>query len=764
MLISNLGYPRIGESREWKRALESFWAGNLNETEFQNRLKEIRLTNIKKQIDRGIDLIPVNDFTYYDHVLDMAVMFGLIPKRYEYRGGKISLELYYAMARGHENAVASEMTKWFDTNYHYIVPEIKIGQQPILLENSPLSAYREAKHALGIEGKPVILGLFTFLKLAKGFKEEQLAHLVDIFLPVYAQMLKELEEEGVAWVQIDEPSLVTSITETEMEIVEKIYKELHRSAPSISIMLQTYFDSVDPHYYTRLVALPVQGIGLDFVDGLEVNLATIKKHGFPNTKVLGAGIINGRNIWRADLVARKQLVTNLLPYVSEENLWLQPSCSLLHVPVTVKSETELAQEIKDALAFADEKLDELYALLKSFQADTFGINQAFHESTKAIQTLNESAARNLADVQEEMKSIHNSSMRRPASFKERQLIQKEKWDLPIIPTTTIGSFPQTAEVRKARRLYKSGEWSKNQYDGFIKNQITDWIGIQEIVNLDVLVHGEFERNDMVEYFGEKLGGFTFMKNGWVQSYGSRCVKPPIIYGDVNFLEPMTVKESVFAQSLTDRPVKGMLTGPVTILNWSFVRDDLSREDVCNQIALALKKEIKALEDAGITMIQVDEPALREGLPLKKAKQDHYLDWAVQAFLLATSSVKNSTQIHTHMCYCDFNHFMNIISRLDADVISLETSRSHGELMESRELAQYDKGIGLGVYDIHSPRVPSVAEMKELIVKTLSVVDKEQVWINPDCGLKTRGIEETVASLKNMVKAAEWVRKEIVETV
>ena len=762
MLSSNLGYPRIGESREWKRALESLWKGQLNETEFHSQLQEIRLQNIKKQIDRGIDLIPVNDFTYYDHVLDMAVMFGLVPRRYEYNKGDISLNLYYAMARGNEKAVASEMTKWFNTNYHYIVPEIEFNQQPVLIENKPLMAYQEAKQEFGIEGKPVILGLFTFLKLAKGYKKDDFEHLVNLFLPLYTQILRELEEAGVTWVQIDEPSLVTSIEDDEMEIIEKIYAELHQAAPSINIMLQTYFDSIE--HYTRVMNLSVKGIGLDFTEGIEGNLAAIKKYGFNDGKVLGAGIIDGRNIWRADLNEKKKLVTELLAYVSEERLWIQPSCSLLHVPVTVKSETKLEDKIKQALAFADEKLDELYILSKSFQADTFGINQLFNESTKAIQALNKSAARNHTVVQEEVDSIVSISIQRPASFEERSKLQKEKWNLPILPTTTIGSFPQTAEVRRARSLYKSGEWTKEIYDGFIKNQITDWIGIQEIVNLDVLVHGEFERNDMVEYFGEKLGGFTFMKNGWVQSYGSRCVKPPVIYGDVRFIEPMTVSESIYAQSLTKKPVKGMLTGPVTILNWSFVRDDITRSEVCNQIALALKKEIKALEDAGITMIQVDEPALREGLPLKKEKREHYLDWAVQAFLLTTCSVENTTQIHTHMCYCDFNHFMNVISRLDADVISLETSRSHGELMRSQELAQYDKGVGLGVYDIHSPRIPTVTEMKELIEKTLSVVDQNLVWINPDCGLKTRGIDETVASLKNMVKATQLVRMELVEPI
>ena len=500
MLNSNLGYPRIGESREWKRALESFWAGQLNETEFHDQLKDIRLTNIKKQIDRGIELIPVNNFTYYDHVLDMAVMFGLIPTRYEYNEGDISLDLYYAMARGNEKAVASEMTKWFNTNYHYIVPELKEGQQPVLIENKPLMAYQEAKREFGIEGKPVILGLFTFLKLAKGYKKEEFKHLVNLFLPVYSQVLRELEEAGVSWVQIDEPVLVTSITGEEMDIVEHIYEELHQAAPSLNIMLQTYFDSIE--HYTRVKDLSVQGIGLDFTDGLEGNLAEIKKNGFPHDKVLGAGIINGRNIWRADLAGKKELLTDLLGYVSEERLWIQPSCSLLHVPVSVKGETVMEDEIKEALAFADEKLDELNVLLKSFQADTFGINQFFHESTKAIQALNKSAARNLTEVQAEVSRIHEFCTKRPVSFKERQKVQKEKWNLPIIPTTTIGSFPQTIEVRQARRLYKNGDWTKERYDGFIKNQITDWIGIQEIVSLDVLVHGEFERNDMVEYFGE----------------------------------------------------------------------------------------------------------------------------------------------------------------------------------------------------------------------------------------------------------------------
>lgn len=751
---SNLGYPRIGENREWKKALEQFWAGKIDEQSFESITDNVLLSNLQKQIEQGIDYIPVNDFSYYDHMLDTAAMFGLIPQRFGDVKEEITLNQYFSVARGNSTAVASEMTKWFNTNYHYIIPELNEAKLR-LVENKPLKAYRKAKEKLGIEGKPVIVGPYTFLKLSKGYNEKQIPGLLLQLVPLYQQVLKELQNEGVQWVQIDEPILVTSIAEDELKTVQYIYEQLHDAAPSLNIMLQTYFDAVDN--YQTIVSLPVQGIGLDFVHGVEKNLQHIQSFGFPEDKTLGLGIIDGRNIWKADLNKKKDTVNLILEKVPTERVWIQPSCSLLHVPITTKNEPRLDETLKNALAFADEKLYEIQVLKNSYEHNSSSVQEAFAQNARDIQRLNTSPARNKVDVHVAVKNISESDFQRNERFEERKQIQQAYWQLPDYPTTTIGSFPQTVEVRKARRQFKNGEWTSEQYNDFIEAEIARWISIQEQIGLDVFVHGEFERNDMVEYFGEKLAGFAFSANGWVQSYGSRCVKPPVIYGDVAFIEPMTLKESLYAKGLTKKPMKGMLTGPATILNWSFVRDDISRKEVCYQIALALKEEIHVLEDNEIKMIQVDEPALREGLPLKKEDWSHYLEWAVQSFLLATSSVEATTQIHTHMCYCDFNHFLDVISKLDADIISIETSRSHGELLQSSQLKAYDKGIGLGVYDIHSPRVPTVEEMTDIISKYNTLLPKDQIWINPDCGLKTRKEEETVASLQNMVKATEYIR-------
>ncbi len=759
VVSSNLGYPRIGEHREWKKALEDFWAGHLEEELFLQKMESLRLEHLQKQKALGIDRIPVNDFTFYDHMLDMSVMFGLVPKRYGYTGGPVSLETYFSMARGNSTAVASEMTKWFNTNYHYIVPELH-DMQPKLTENRPLKAYREAKEKLGISGKPVIVGPYTFITLSKGYSRKELPAVILRLLPLYEQILRELQQEGVEWVQIDEPAFVTTLAEEELETIKYLYTRLHEAAPQLNIMLQTYFDAVD--WYDELVALPVQGIGLDFVHGREQNAAHVKTHGFPADKVLGLGLVDGRNVWRSDLAEIWQLIQDITRTVDAGRLWLQPSCSLLHVPVTVSNEHGLKDEIRQALAFADEKLTEISTLAQALRHGKDSVAQAFADSEAAIAALCQSPERNRTAIHQAVSAIPSQMTARPLAYEERRAKQQQRWSLPLLPTTTIGSFPQTPGIRQARLKYKKGDWTPEQYNIFIREQIAKWVDIQEEIGLDVLVHGEFERTDMVEFFGEKLGGFAFTQLGWVQSYGSRCVKPPIIYGDVAFLEPMTVAESAYAQSLTDKPVKGMLTGPVTILNWSFVRDDISREQVCYQIALALRKEVEALEAAGIQMIQVDEPALREGLPLKKADWQGYLDWAVESFRLATSSVQDTTQIHTHMCYCEFHDFIDVISKLDADVISIETSRSHGELVEAFEAETYDKGIGLGVYDIHSPRIPAVEEIVQIMEQSLAVLDPGQFWINPDCGLKTRGIEETIPSLKNMVEATHIVRNRLLQ--
>ncbi|MGE6578696.1 5-methyltetrahydropteroyltriglutamate--homocysteine S-methyltransferase [Paenibacillus xylanexedens] len=751
---SVLGYPRIGADREWKKALEAFWAGKLEETEFHARLQEIRIDHLRKQQAKGIDIIPVNDFSYYDHILDTAVMFGIIPKRFAYDGGSVPLSVYYGIARGTKDAAASEMTKWFNTNYHYIVPELD-GASPTLTENKPLLAYREAKEKLGIEGKPVIVGPLTFLKLSKGYDKSETDAWLDRLLPLYTQLLQELASEGVQWVQVDEPILVTKLSDEDVQRLNKIYETFATAVPGLNIMLQTYFESVEN--YNDIVALPVQGVGLDFVHGLSGNSQSIQTSGFPADKVLGAGIIDGRGIWKASLQGKLQLLNELAEFVTPERIIVQSSCSLLHVPVTTEREAKLTSELKNALAFADEKLDEIVLLTTALSSPSAEITAKINEAELTLQALQQSEDRNRTAVQKAVASISVQQPERSRPFAERHEAQQAKWQLPLFPTTTIGSFPQSAEVRKARQLWRKGELNNEQYAAFIREQIDIWIKIQEEIGIDVLVHGEFERTDMVEFFGEKLAGFAFTQFGWVQSYGSRCVKPPIIFGDVAFTGEMTVEETKYAQSQTERPVKGMLTGPITIMNWSFVREDIAREQIAYQLAYALRQEVEALEQAGIGMIQVDEPAVREGLPLKENEQADYLAWAVKAFRISTCTVHETTQIHTHMCYCEFHDMIDSIEAMDADVISIETSRSHGELIHSFEENTYELGIGLGVYDIHSPRVPSVDEMSSMIERALRVLDPKLFWINPDCGLKTRGQEETVASLRNMVDATRIAR-------
>lgn len=757
VISSNIGYPRIGEQREWKKALEKYWNGSLSQQELLATTKEVRLNGLRKQKELGIDLIPVGDFSLYDHVLDTALMFGIVPERFQNNGlSASSLDTYFAIARGTKEAYASEMTKWFNTNYHYIVPEFDHAK-PILVENRPLTFYREAKEELGIEGKPVILGPISFLKLGKGYKETEFTSLLEKFLPLYIQILKELESDGVEWVQIDEPILVTELSGEEIPIIKQTYQTIAEAVPSLKLVLQTYFESI--HHYEELIHLPVVGFGLDFVhgDALEV----IRQFGFPQDKVLFAGIIDGRNVWRKDLEQTWGILEIIQQIVEQDRIIIQPSCSLLHVPITKELEHTLDPIIKAGLSFADEKLKEIAILADGLTFGKTKISKEVNESTEAIQRLNQSDYRRKSENGVDLQEVQAE---RQSPFSQRILEQQEALQLPLLPTTTIGSLPQTAEVRKQRLRWRKGDLSTQEYEQFINKEIKKWIEIQEEIGLDVLVHGEFERTDMVEYFGEKLNGFQVTKYGWVQSYGSRCVKPPLIFGDVSFDHPMTVKESVYAQSLTDKHVKGMLTGPVTILNWSFVRDDISEFDVLNQIAIALRKEIEELEANNITIIQVDEPALREGLPLKRINWEAYLNHAVHAFKLATATVKNSTQIHTHMCYSSFGDIYDAIDRLDADVISIETSRSHGELISTFEENTYNKEIGLGVYDIHSPRVPAKEELKENIYRALATIPVKQFWINPDCGLKTRKEEETIAALKVMVEVAQEIREEQLQTV
>ena len=756
---SSLGFPRIGLNREWKKSLEAYWKGNTDRETFLKEMDEQFLAALQTQLDQQIDIIPVSDFTLYDHVLDTAVMFNWIPKRF--KDVHDPLDTYFAMARGTKDAVSSEMTKWFNTNYHYIVPEYEKGAQYRVTRNKPLQDYKRAKAALGTETKPVLLGLYTFVALAKGYEQQDIKDIYNQMTPLYIQVLKELEQEGVKWVQIDEPALVTASHE-EAAAVKEIYQTITEEVPGVNILLQTYFDSVDA--YEELISFPVAGIGLDFVHDKGKNFEHLKAHGFPKGKVLAAGILDGRNIWKANLEERLDLTLELIQSAGVDEVWIQPSNSLLHVPVAKHPDEQLADDLLNGLSFAKEKLLELTLLKNGLVSGKAAIQTEIDEAHGHLQALKQYGAATNSAFAEEIDKLTEEDFKRPTAFEERLRIQNESLGLPLLPTTTIGSFPQTAEVRSARQKWRKKEWSDEQYEVFIQKETKKWIDIQEDLGLDVLVHGEFERTDMVEYFGEKLGGFAFTKYAWVQSYGSRCVRPPVIYGDVEFKEPMTVKETVYAQSLTSKKVKGMLTGPVTILNWSFARYDLPRKEIAFQIAQALRKEVEALEKAGIQIIQVDEPALREGLPLKERDWDEYLKWAAEAFRLSTSSVEDTTQIHTHMCYSNFEDIVDTIEDLDADVITIEHSRSHGGFLDYLEKHPYLKGLGLGVYDIHSPRVPPAEEMLSIIRDALKVCPADRFWVNPDCGLKTRQPEETIAALKNMVEAAKQARDQLAQTV
>lgn len=756
-----IGYPYIGGNREWKHCVESFWKGKKSEEAFIFEMKTIRLNQLKHQQSLGLDILTVGDFTFYDRMLDLATMFGLIPARYKWSDEKVNLTTYYAMARGANDVVASEMTKWFNTNYHYIVPEYE--DKPLkLTQNYILDYFLEAKFELGLITKPTIIGPYTFVQLSKGYDSISKAAFILRLLPLYVQVLQQLVDAGAQWIQVEEPALVLSLAPEDIKLVQQIYKQLADEVPEAKLMLQTYFEGLSA--YEELIQLPVAGVGLDFIHGADQNMASLRKYGFPQDKVLGIGIINGRDIWRASLAEKGMMTKAILSLSGVNEAWVQSSCSLQHVPVTTKSEKTLDPTLLNALSFADEKISELTHITSFVSDEKWAGSKNVSQSIVAIQALEQHKARKNPRVKELLLQVRQEHFTRPLPFKARQPLQHEALQLPEFPTTTIGSFPQSDQVKRTRTAWRRKEITDTVYAEFLKSETARWIQIQEDIGLDVFVHGEFERTDMVEYFGEKLKGFAFTEKAWVVSYGSRCVKPPIIYGDVEWTSPMTVKEVVEAQKLTSKYVKGMLTGPVTILNWSFVRDDLSREQVANQIALALKEEIQALERAGIAIIQVDEPALREGLPLRKEDWNEYLSWAVNAFKLATSGVRNETQIHTHMCYCEFNNFIEPIRALDADVISIETSRSHGELIQSLKQNPYELGIGLGVYDIHSPRVPSVEEIDTILKDSLEIISKEQFWVNPDCGLKTRHEDETIASLINMVTAARKLRQQQKQTV
>ncbi len=748
MTTSIIGYPRIGAQRELKFATEKFFKKELSEADLQAVAATQRQANWQKQAAAGIDFIASNDFSFYDTTLDTAFALNIVPKRYQELAVS-PLERYFAAARGHQSEAgdvkALAMKKWFNTNYHYMVPEFDDGTEIKLDLTKLLSEYREAL-ALGITTKPVLIGPFTLLKLIRFTGQTQLSDVQEDFVKAYSEILSVLATEEVAWLQLDEPGLVFDLTESDIHLFKAIYTALLPQKQTVKVLLQTYFGDVRD-VYSDLIQLDFDGIGLDFVEGRKT-AELIQTHGFPADKKLFAGVVNGKNIWRNDY----QKTLEILQTLPKDSLIISTSCSLQHVPYTVSAEPELPQDILRHFAFAEEKLLELKDLNDIFyhgQVDSLTADQALFAS--------ERYQGNQA-VQAKVAALGEADFTRTPTFAQREAIQKDIFQLPKLPTTTIGSFPQTADVRKNRLSYKRGDITKAAYDTFNQEKTKEWIKWQEAVGFDILVHGEFERNDMVEYFGEKLDGYVFTKNAWVQSYGTRCVKPPIVWGDIARVQPLSVADSVYAQSLTDKPLKGMLTGPVTILNWSFPREDISLKASILQIALAIQEEVLDLEQNGIKIIQIDEAALREKLPLRQTDwNSEYLDWAIPAFRLVHAKVAPETQIHTHMCYSEFTDIIPAIDAMDADVISFEASRSDLSILDALQANGFRTQSGPGVYDIHSPRIPSVEEIQNVIRQILTKVPAEKLWINPDCGLKTRGVTEVKASLENLVKATQDIR-------
>lgn len=756
------GFPRIGRRRELKRALEGYWAGKRGATELAEIGATIRKSNWSAQMDAGIDLVPVNDFSLYDAMLDTTAMAGAVPKRFGWRGGGVGLDDYFAMARGSLGgtpAPAMDMTKWFDTNYHYLVPELAAGQQFTLSTDKPFVELDEAR-AAGVPAKPVLIGPVTYLLLGR-VRDGEVGplSLLDALLPVYTEVIARLAAGGAEWIQLDEPALVLDRTPEELAAVNHAYAALNEAKGAAKLLVQTAYGHVGEAYQT-LVALPVDGIGLDLSERGRGNLDLIDQHGFPNGKWLAAGVVDGRNIWTNDLAASFGLLRRVMRHVPSRRLMVSASCSLLHVPYDTRMESGLPPEIVPWLAFADQKLAEVVTLTRAVNEGEAIVAEQLAQNRAAMQSAQASPLRRNAAVRQRLDGLPADADRRALPYAERSRKQRERLHLPPLPTTTIGSFPQTGEIRTARSSADTGELSERDYETFLERQISAVIARQEALGLDVLVHGEPERNDMVQYFGEQLDGFAFTHLGWVQSYGSRCVRPPIIYGDVARPRPMTVRWARFAQDQTEKPVKGMLTGPVTILNWSFVRDDQPREATCRQIALAIRDEVADLDAAGIAVIQIDEPALREGLPLRHADQADYLRWSVACFRLAAAGARPETQVQTHMCYSEFGEIFHDIEALDADVLLIEHARSGEELLEVFRTEGYDKGIGPGIYDVHSPRVPDVPELRGALRSILSVLPADQVWVNPDCGLKTRKPEEVWPALENMVAAARAVREAV----
>jgi len=765
MKTAVLAYPRIGEKRELKKITELYFKGQAKVEELDKVAKELRKKHWLSQKDRGVDFISSNDFSFYDLVLDTAFTLNVIPKRYKELGLSY-LETYFAMARGYQNkekhidVKALDMKKWFNTNYHYVVPELNEDIEIKLNSNKIFLEYEEAKE-IGIETKPLLIGPFTFLKLTKFNEGIKLEAYVDSFIKVYKEIILKLEEKGVKYLQLDEPYLVKDLNKEEINLFIDIYKKLLGNKKELKIILATYFGDVRD-IYGELINLDFDGITIDFVEGKE-SLALIEKYGYPKDKLLFAGIINGKNIWRNDY---KKSINKIcqLKKLGVENLILSTSCSLLHVPYTLENEIKLDDKYKEHLAFANEKLFELEdikAILLDSDFDDAKIlsnsiylkNQVLKEKRKSLNELE------FPEISKEIAELKVEDFKRNKVFEERIKEQRKELKLPLLPTTTIGSFPQTQEIRKTRSAYRKKLINENEYNFFIKNEIEKVIKLQEELLLDVLVHGEFERNDMVEYFGENFEGFIFTENAWVQSYGTRGVKPPIIFGDVRRPKAITTDWIAYAQSLTNKPVKGMLTGPVTIYNWSFPREDKSPKEVIYQIALGVRAEVLDLERIGTKIIQIDEAALREKLPIRKTDWEEYLAYAIDSFCLVHSKVKNTTQIHTHMCYSEFKDIMKAISKMDVDVITIEAAKSNLSMLSTLKEGNYTKEVGPGVYDIHSARVPSKEELKEVVEKMVDLFGKNRIWVNPDCGLKTRGASEVYSSLKNMVEVAIELRNQ-----
>ncbi|HLN19539.1 MAG TPA: 5-methyltetrahydropteroyltriglutamate--homocysteine S-methyltransferase [Bacteroidales bacterium] len=771
MLTNNLGFPRIGINRELKKASEAFWAEKISADELEKTGMEIRLTNWKFQKDAGIDLIPSNDFSFYDQVLDMIMTVGAVPTEYiclkNFLRNEL-LEFYFSLARGYQkegyDLPAMEMTKWFDTNYHYIVPELVPGQRFNYFLKKPVNEFNEAKEA-GIITKPVLIGPLSFLLLSKvrlkGFDRMEM---LPSLLPVYIDLLSDLQKSGAVWVQFDEPFLTMDLSDVSKNLYKVAYKELKAEFPDIKFMIATYFGRLGNNTSLAL-QLPVDALHIDltrYPEQLEEILRVT-----PEEMTLSLGVVDGRNIWKNDYKKSLGLIQSAIKQIGEERIILSPSCSLIHSPIDLAAEKRdkgIPEEVIPWMSFAKQKINELYELRNLSLNKDYTSQSIFIKNQEDINSRRKSHHLNNDNVRNRIENIGSVLQTKRSNFQVRKLKQQKELNLPICPATTIGSFPQTTEVRGWRQKLNKGEITTGEYRDLIRNEIKNAIAWQEEAGLDVLVHGEFERNDMVEYFGEMMDGFAFTTNGWIQSYGSRYVKPPVIYGDVSRSRPMTTEWINYARSLTSKPVKGMLTGPVTILLWSFVRDDKPLSETCFQIALAIRDEVLDLEREGTRIIQIDEPALREGLPLRKDEWDDYLEWAVKAFRVTSSGVDDRTQIHTHMCYSEFNDIIQHIAALDADVITIECSRSRMEFLDVFANFNYPNDIGPGIYDIHSPRIPSVNEISDLLLKAAGVISIDKLWVNPDCGLKTRRWEEVKPAITNMIKAAKMMQKKsIVES-